>query len=487
MSTSSTSLSESETSSSSPSLSPSSSSAAASAVEAISGLAAGESGIHALELMRKASKEAMSTALFSSSSSSSSIKGKVDSNGGATSVMAALQNILSAISSAADNAAHVVGFGPLPPPPRRPPPPPPPPPPQPAPAPPSSGFSGEDPRYLLRMYNEALCGIMDKLVFKSTPSGYVFVAEQVCPVAAISKSDDVCPKIVTKMDHLVCFLPGTIRLGLESGAGHESMAIEMETQIRAEEIIKAISEWEKDTGEVLVDISTVAANLEEEIIGQEDRNHGTIEHDEEQQQDPRSHILTNISDDTVSYDGVHVELNLPPRFKTKAGFHFVNEALELMESWLAPPLVGNEEDLNDESLETNTTQIPPSATASSKTSYSTSTAYSSSNLIKQVLNEILTSGNEGKPSVCETKVDIDSSIQDTNTENNSNSSSTSSTDPPFVLDDFCSLLSPKKAARALLYSSWSSAHMSVRVCSNSYWSCARDCYLYSGEGLHSKQ
>mmetsp|Transcript_34265 Transcript_34265/g.69098 ORF Transcript_34265/g.69098 Transcript_34265/m.69098 type:complete len:99 (+) Transcript_34265:2380-2676(+) len=51
------------------------------------------------------------------------------------------------------------------------------------------------------MYDKAIQGLHNELLVKSTPSGLLYVAEK------------VNGKILHKMDHLVCFLSGTLALG----------------------------------------------------------------------------------------------------------------------------------------------------------------------------------------------------------------------------------------------------------------------------------
>jgi len=347
------------------------------------------------------------------------------------------------------------------------------------------------------MYNEALCGIMDKLVFNSTPSGYVYVAEQVCPVAAISKAENVCPKIVPKMDHLVCFLPGTIRLGLESSAGHESMAVEMETQIRAHAIVKAIYDWEQETGELLFD-----------DLGEEEKNNGGNVGEDEDHHRHHSrptvnhHQSTNEEEEEDKFNnGVHVELNLPSRFKTDSGFSLVSEALALMESWLEPALVGNEEELEDgvdnvkdmKVTPPSPTPIVSTVTSTPPSAFSPTSGHSTTNLIKQSLAEILEGevvpspssedsicGEEGinasssSSSVDELEsftpdADTDASFTSPSssflsTDNNETNSSKERVNVNDDDDEFCSLLNPRKAARALL----STARGLQRTCQSEY-------------------
>ncbi|KAF5204870.1 Mannosyl-oligosaccharide 1,2-alpha-mannosidase MNS3 [Thalictrum thalictroides] len=63
-------------------------------------------------------------------------------------------------------------------------------------------------QYLHKMYEEAMKGVRSLLVRKSIPKGLVFVGE-----LPSGSEDDFSPK----MDHLVCFLPGTLALGATKG------------------------------------------------------------------------------------------------------------------------------------------------------------------------------------------------------------------------------------------------------------------------------
>ena len=55
--------------------------------------------------------------------------------------------------------------------------------------------------YLCEMYDEALKGVKHQLVHKSIPKGLVFLGEL---------PNEVNGHLYPKMDHLVCFLPGTL-------------------------------------------------------------------------------------------------------------------------------------------------------------------------------------------------------------------------------------------------------------------------------------
>lgn len=65
-----------------------------------------------------------------------------------------------------------------------------------------------DIHYLRKMYDEAMKGVRSHLVRKSIPNGLVFVGE-----LPYGSDGDLSPK----MDHLVCFLPGTLALGATRG------------------------------------------------------------------------------------------------------------------------------------------------------------------------------------------------------------------------------------------------------------------------------
>ncbi|KAF3326856.1 mannosyl-oligosaccharide 1,2-alpha-mannosidase MNS3 [Carex littledalei] len=65
-----------------------------------------------------------------------------------------------------------------------------------------------DLKYLYEMYTEAMRGVRHRLVRKSVPKGLVFVGEL---------PDGSQGGFSPKMDHLVCFLPGTLALGATKG------------------------------------------------------------------------------------------------------------------------------------------------------------------------------------------------------------------------------------------------------------------------------
>lgn len=59
-----------------------------------------------------------------------------------------------------------------------------------------------------RMYDKAMAGVMEKLIYDSTPTGLTYIAEM------------QGGNIVPKMDHLACFVPGMLALGADL-AGQE--------------------------------------------------------------------------------------------------------------------------------------------------------------------------------------------------------------------------------------------------------------------------
>jgi len=63
-------------------------------------------------------------------------------------------------------------------------------------------------KYLFEMYTEAMRGVKHLLVRKTVPNKLVFVGE-----LPFGRNGDFSPK----MDHLVCFLPGTLALGATKG------------------------------------------------------------------------------------------------------------------------------------------------------------------------------------------------------------------------------------------------------------------------------
>ena len=72
-------------------------------------------------------------------------------------------------------------------------------------------------RYLVA-YQEAVRGIRKHLVKRTSRSGVAFISE--ADARNCQKADTACRvEPVTKMDHLVCFLPGLLALGYHRGAG----------------------------------------------------------------------------------------------------------------------------------------------------------------------------------------------------------------------------------------------------------------------------
>ncbi|XP_061374312.1 mannosyl-oligosaccharide 1,2-alpha-mannosidase MNS3 isoform X2 [Gastrolobium bilobum] len=72
----------------------------------------------------------------------------------------------------------------------------------------SGASSNSNTSYLYEMYKEAMSGVRHLLVRKSIPNGLVFVGE-----LPSGSNGGFSPK----MDHLVCFLPGTLALGATKG------------------------------------------------------------------------------------------------------------------------------------------------------------------------------------------------------------------------------------------------------------------------------
>ncbi|KAG2395867.1 hypothetical protein LR48_Vigan09g224600 [Vigna angularis] len=72
----------------------------------------------------------------------------------------------------------------------------------------SGDSSNSNTSYLYEMYKEAMNGVRHRLVKKSIPNGLVFVGELPYGLNGAFSS---------KMDHLVCFLPGTLALGATKG------------------------------------------------------------------------------------------------------------------------------------------------------------------------------------------------------------------------------------------------------------------------------
>ncbi|XP_027186468.1 mannosyl-oligosaccharide 1,2-alpha-mannosidase MNS3 isoform X2 [Cicer arietinum] len=72
----------------------------------------------------------------------------------------------------------------------------------------SGPSSDNNTSYLYEMYKEAMTGVRHLLVQKSVPNGLVFVGE-----LPYGSNGGFSPK----MDHLVCFLPGTLALGATKG------------------------------------------------------------------------------------------------------------------------------------------------------------------------------------------------------------------------------------------------------------------------------
>ena len=72
--------------------------------------------------------------------------------------------------------------------------------------------SGQEPIYQ-EMWNQALAGVRKHLVAYSAPSNLTFIAE---------RPNGLSGKLSPKMDHLVCFMPGTIALSATCGSTIEN-------------------------------------------------------------------------------------------------------------------------------------------------------------------------------------------------------------------------------------------------------------------------
>ncbi|KAG7388549.1 Endoplasmic reticulum mannosyl-oligosaccharide 1,2-alpha-mannosidase [Phytophthora pseudosyringae] len=74
-------------------------------------------------------------------------------------------------------------------------------------------LSGKKDEKFKTQYMTAVDGIMDKLLGKSKPNGFVFIGEL------------VYGKFEPKMDHLVCFVPGMLALGYQNGMPEEHLTL----------------------------------------------------------------------------------------------------------------------------------------------------------------------------------------------------------------------------------------------------------------------
>ncbi|OWZ07364.1 Mannosyl-oligosaccharide alpha-1,2-mannosidase [Phytophthora megakarya] len=74
-------------------------------------------------------------------------------------------------------------------------------------------LSGKKDEKFKTQYMIAVDGIMDKLLGKSKPNGFVFIGEL------------VYGKFEPKMDHLVCFVPGMLALGYQNGMPEEHLTL----------------------------------------------------------------------------------------------------------------------------------------------------------------------------------------------------------------------------------------------------------------------
>ena len=99
-------------------------------------------------------------------------------------------------------------------------------------------------RHLLELYNRAVGGIVDRLLGVSSPGSRWFIHEQSASTAA-----EASPSLIPKMDHLVCFLPGVLAVGLLHDAGHEVLARQRDTAYlidAAADAVLALTREERD-------------------------------------------------------------------------------------------------------------------------------------------------------------------------------------------------------------------------------------------------
>lgn len=190
----------------------------------------------------------------------------------------------------------------------------------------------DDPRYLLHMYNKAVTGIMDRLLQKSTPSGYWYIAEAEHSAAAMPEGQD--PNLIHKMDHLVCFFPGMLSLGLVHSAGHEILALEQEMVIRTGAIVRAIQRWENRTGRVHFHAAPTSEAEHVPAGGGDDAGSGNSHGD-----NAPSHAQQQQQEETGSSDpnAVQIAVPLPPRFDTPTSIEFVQRILSMMDRWMTDP------------------------------------------------------------------------------------------------------------------------------------------------------
>ncbi|KAF3449926.1 hypothetical protein FNV43_RR06005 [Rhamnella rubrinervis] len=118
--------------------------------------------------------------------------------------------------------------------------------------------------YLYDMYEEAMKGVRNLLVRKSIPNGLVFVGE-----LPYGSKGSFHPK----MDHLVCFLPGTLALGATKGITKEKAMIDnllnfedLENLKLAEDLAKTCFEMYSEYSEANLDGGNKNSNYVNDII-----------------------------------------------------------------------------------------------------------------------------------------------------------------------------------------------------------------------------
>ncbi|KAA0158639.1 hypothetical protein FNF31_05286 [Cafeteria roenbergensis] len=82
-----------------------------------------------------------------------------------------------------------------------------------------SSAERKDVAWVQAMYDRSVRGILSRLLQYSSASGMPYIAEQAKPADALPKHQS--PRLVHKMDHLVCFLPGMLALGASNRMGFD--------------------------------------------------------------------------------------------------------------------------------------------------------------------------------------------------------------------------------------------------------------------------
>jgi hypothetical protein len=210
----------------------------------------------------------------------------------------------------------------------------------------------DDPRWLLRMYNRAVCGIQDRLVQRSSPSNFTFVAEQSHSSQTMPGQD---PALIPKMDHLVCFLPGVLALGAARDAGHEMMALEREVTIRTLALTDALDAWQERTGRTLFAdppaVEAAGGNEEEEgangaaaaatataAVASTEWGQGEAGPPPPPPSSEGEGEEATSSSSTARGGPVNVAISVhvPPRYSSPSAMAFLQKMLGAVERWLTP-------------------------------------------------------------------------------------------------------------------------------------------------------